>query len=94
MDASMMEHDSHSAYQRAEQVKQRYEAEILARANVVGIGVGLRSRDGVYTDEVALIVLVSKKVVRADLPPEHVLPSELEGVPVDVQEVGDIKSHE
>ncbi len=94
MDASMMEHDSHSAYQRAEQVKQRYEEEILARTNVVGVGVGLRSRDGVFTDEVALIVLVSKKVIKTDLPPEQVLPSELEGVPVDVQEVGDIQSQE
>jgi hypothetical protein len=89
----ILEQDSHSAYQRAEQVKQRYQAEILSKTNVIGVGVGLRSRGGVFTNEVAIIVMVSKKVVRTELPADEVLPTELDGVPVDVQEVGEISAH-
>lgn len=90
----VIEHDSHSAYQRAEQVKQRYQEEILAKANVVGVGVGLRSRAGVFTDEVAIIAMVSKKYLKADLPEEELIPEVIEGVPVDVQEVGEIGLHD
>ena len=54
----MDERDTHSAYQRAGQIKERYEAQIMAKANVVGVGVGLRSRGGRFTDEVALVVMV------------------------------------
>ena len=66
----MDERDTHSAYQRAGQIKERYEAQIMAKANVVGVGVGLRSREGRLTDEVALVVMVSKKYLVADLPAE------------------------
>ncbi len=86
----MVEQDSHSAYQRAEQVKQQYQAELLAKDNVVGVGVGLRSRGGLTTAEVAIIVMVSKKVLKSELPEEQLVPSEIDGVPIDVQEVGDI----
>jgi radical SAM superfamily enzyme len=89
----MMERDPHSAYQHAEQVRQRYQTEILAKANVVGIGVGLRSRGGAITDEVVIVVMVSKKVRFADLSIEDLVPAELDGVPVDVQEVGEIGLH-
>jgi hypothetical protein len=66
----------------------------LTKANVVGVGVGLRSRAGVFTDEVAIIVMVSKKYLSADLTFEDLLPEEIEGVPVDVQEVGEISLHD
>ena len=87
------ERDSHSAYQRAEQVKLRYQADILSKANVVGVGIGLRSRQGKLTEEVAIIVMVTQKKTRAELADEDLVPRDLEGVPVDVQEVGDISTH-
>jgi hypothetical protein len=87
------ERDPHSAYRRAEQVKQRYQAEILTKANVVGIGVGLRSRDGKLTEEVAIIVMVTKKQTRAELLETDLVPREIEGVAVDVQEVGALSTH-
>ena len=92
-DQSLIEHDAHSAYQRAEHVRARYQEALLAKTNVVGVGVGLRSRAGTLTDEVAIIVMVSKKHLRADLSTEDLLPLEIEGVPVDVQEVGEIGPH-
>ena len=93
-DDPMIERDPHSAYQRAEEVKLRYQEEILTKANVVGVGVGLRRRGGVFTDEVAIIVMVSKKRMKVNLSAEELLPEQIEGVPVDVQEVGEIQLHE
>lgn len=79
-----------SAFERAKAVKAAHEAELLAKANVVGVGVGLRQRRGSHTDDVAVVVLVRHKVPRSTLAPEDVIPSEINGMPVDVQEVGEI----
>ncbi len=85
--------DVPATYERVQAVKRVHEAELLGKANVVGIGVGLRQRGGVRTREVALVVMVSQKVPRAQLRPADVIPAELDGVPVDVQEVGEIRVH-
>jgi len=82
------------AYQRAVAAKQAHEAELLRKANVVGIGIGLRSARGVQTGEVALIVLVRRKIPPSQLAAEDRIPAQLEGVPVDVQEVGDVTAHD
>jgi hypothetical protein len=38
------------------------------------------------------VVLVTQKLPEAALAPKDVIPAEIEGVPVDVQEVGTIKA--
>jgi hypothetical protein len=87
------ETDLDSAYRRAQTVRERYQAELMSKANVVGVGVGLRNAAGENTQEIALVVLVSKKVPRAQLAERDLVPQVLEGVPVDVQEVGEINAH-
>ncbi len=82
-----------AAYEKAQAVKRVHEDELMGKANVVGVGVGLRQRGGVRTREVALVVMVRRKVPRAQLAPADVIPTEIEGVPVDVQEVGEIVAH-
>jgi len=77
---------------RAQVVKQAHEAQLLGKANVVGVGVGLRSQGGELGREVAIVVMVTKKVPHQQLAPEDVLPGEIEGIPVDVQEVGEIRT--
>ena len=81
-----------AAVERAQAVKHTHQAALLAKANVVGVGVGLIHRNGQRTDQVGLIVMVDEKIPRARLAPEDVLPSEIEGVPVDVREVGRVKA--
>lgn len=78
------------SYEKAREVKQRVEAQLLSLANVVGVGVGLRQKSGEFTDEVALIVMVKKKVNEDELTPEDVVPQEIDGIVVDIQEVGEI----
>ena len=88
-----MERDSHSDFQRAVEVKELHEESLLAKENVVGVGVGIRKREGVYTGEVAVIVMVRRKLPRIEIPEDDLLPEEIDGIPIDVQEVGAIDAH-
>jgi hypothetical protein len=75
-------------------VKTNHEQELLKKANVVGVGIGLRKRGGKYTDEPAIVVSVTRKVPRSMLDPDDVIPPQLEGVPVDVQAIGEPRAFE
>lgn len=77
--------------EKAQAVKQAHEAELLNMPNVVGVGVGLCMRGGKPTDKVGLIVLVRRKVPAWQLDPSDIIPNEIKSVPVDVQEVGEIR---
>ena len=79
-------------YQKAIAVKEKHETALLNKANVTGVGVGLRMRAGELTDEVVLVVMVTRKVPRAQLAPDDFVPPEIEGVPVDIQEVGHVRA--
>jgi hypothetical protein len=72
-------------------LKDQVECELLKKANVVGVGVGLRQKGGESTGEVALIVMVRKKVSNSKLAPEDQIPMEINDIPIDVLEVGDLR---
>ncbi len=78
---------------QAIRVKQTHEAELLAKANVLGVGVGLSRLRGETGEVVAIVVLVKRKVPASELPSTDVIPSHLEGVPVEVREVGEAVAH-
>jgi hypothetical protein len=80
--------------QKAMVVKRTHQAELMTKANVVGVGIGFRSQRGVPTDQVALVVMVNRKVPKSKLKPKDLLPLEIEGIPVDVQEVGELKAQD
>ncbi len=83
---------SEPAMQRAQEVKRRHEAGLMRKANVVGVGIGFRTRGGQRTDEVCIVVSVKKKVPAPELKPSDVLPTSIEGVPIDVIETGPIRA--
>jgi len=89
----MAEQNHDALIERIQAVKAAHEDELLAKANVIGVGVGLRRRGGELLDEPALVVLVSQKVPRTQLADEDFVPNMIDGVPVDVQEVGFVRSH-
>ena len=74
--------------QQALAVKARHESQLMQKANVVGVGVGFRERSGQLTDEIALVVNVTRKLPSDQLNPEDLIPQQIEGVPVDVRETG------
>ena len=82
--------DHQEAVTRIQAVKEAHEQKLLAKANVVGVGIGLRQRNKHRSDEVVLVVMVAKKVARARLAPDDIIPREIDGVPVDIQAVGQI----
>ncbi|NDJ54791.1 MAG: hypothetical protein GYB68_17110 [Chloroflexi bacterium] len=76
--------------EHALRVKQENEDRLLAKAGVIGVGVGLRQRAGHFEDEVCLVVSVRHKLPADQLTDQDLLPPHIDGVPVDVQEVGDV----
>ncbi len=71
-------------------VKQKHGVKMMAKKNVVGLGVGYKETKGVKTDRMALVVMVTKKVSAEQLKKRDVIPAEIEGVITDVIEVGEI----
>ncbi len=74
------------------QVKAKYEAVLLSKKNVVGVGIGFREIGGQMTDQMALIVSVTKKLPAGELSAADQIPTAIEDVPVDVKEVGEIRA--
>jgi hypothetical protein len=74
--------------EKARIVKDVHKQWLMNHANVVGVGIGLRQQGGKPTEDVAIVVMVRKKLPAAQLAPRDILPSMLEGVPLDVQETG------
>jgi hypothetical protein len=70
--------------------------DIESRANVVGTCRGPKRVDDRPTDEECLVVLVRRKLPKAQLDPEDVIPETVdvdgETISTDVQEVGDLRS--
>jgi hypothetical protein len=79
------------ATQRAQAVKQAYASLLMSKANVVGVGVGFCQRAGERTGEIGLVVMVDRKLEASLINPQDMIPTEIDGVPVDVQEVGDLR---
>jgi hypothetical protein len=69
-------------------IMQTHRDELLNLPNVVGLGIGLCQTGGKWTNTVALIVMVTQKLPLEALSAEQRIPSEIDGVPVDVQETG------
>jgi hypothetical protein len=84
---------SQEFYDRIREVKKAHEDELLSKENVVGVGIGYRQAGGEATPDLALVVMVSRKLPAAQLAEEDLIPNSIEGIPVDVQEVGQITIH-
>jgi hypothetical protein len=86
------ENDPQLTSKRLLAVKKAYEKDLMAKPNVVGVGVGYRTLAGKPTDTIALVVMVEQKLPLSHLDPEDRIPNYIEGIPVDVQEVGKISA--
>jgi len=61
---------------------------LMSYPNVVGVGIGYARKGEQPTNEPAIIVMVSDKIPVAQLDQHELLPRELDGVRIDVQETG------
>ena len=60
-------------------IKEQYKETILAKPNVVGVGTGYKVVGGVISDDLCIMAMVSKKIPKAGLDPDALVPSELDG---------------
>ena len=95
-DIDMSQHESNQDLRantnKIMKVMQAHKGELLTKPNVVGVAVGFRQVDGQSTETLALVVMVDHKVPQDLLKPDQQIPMTIEGVPIDVQEVGEISA--
>lgn len=72
-------------------IQARHEAELLRYTNVVGVAAGIRTKQGNPTGEHCLVVYVEKKVPKGKLHKNQILPTHIDGVRVDVVEIGKVE---
>ncbi len=72
---------------KIEAVLRKHEDALLAYPNVNGVGIGERAGRPVIK------VMVIRKVPESSLPPDQILPKELEGFALDVEEIGEVTAH-
>ena len=77
---------------RVVEVRQLHEAALLALDGVVGVAESYKVKAGKPTKEWAVIVLVEEKRRKSDVGKSDLVPAELDGVPTDVVEVGEIEA--
>lgn len=85
--------DLKATTERIMAVMQNHKGELLSKPNVVGVAVGFRQINGESTQELALVVMVHQKVPEKLLSPEQKIPVAIEGIPIDVQEIGEITAY-
>ena len=71
-------------------IKERHKAALFQKANVVGVGIGFKETRAKRTEQLSVVVLVKQKLPSGQLRPEDLVPPEIEGVPTDVWEVGEL----
>ena len=77
---------------QAMQAQERFEPQLLLKANVVGVAVGYKASKGEQSGDLSVVVLVQQKKPLAALAVEDVIPPELDGMQTDVYEVGLLKA--
>jgi hypothetical protein len=80
------------------EVKKKHTKELFNKKNVCGTAVGKKWVEGMPTDEPAILVFVQKKVkydpnAISAFAAEDLVPPEIDGIPTDVIEVGDLVKH-
>ena len=73
-------------------VQAKHEKALLARPNVVSVGIGYKTEGNKATGELALIAGVSEKMPSIQLMSKHLAPRSIDGCPIDVVQVGYIST--
>jgi hypothetical protein len=77
---------------QVKQAKDLHKERILSKPNVVGVGLGYKETRGKKTDELCVVALVRRKVPEAGLQPSDLVPREVDGIPTDVMDVGELRA--
>jgi hypothetical protein len=64
----------------------------MSKPNVVGVGIGYKVTEGLVTDELCIVTMVSRKVPSGELSTEALISEQLDGVATDVVQVGVLRA--
>lgn len=67
-------------------IKRRHEDELLQYDGVHAVSIGYKITDNIQTEELAIVIHTVDKKALDELPPDQIIPSEIEGVSTDVVE--------
>ena len=73
-------------------VKEQSQSLLLSKPNVIGVGMGYKEIAGVHTEDLCVVALVRRKIPRAGLAVEEMVPTEVNGIKTDVLNVGDVRA--
>lgn len=79
-------------FNQLQAVQRLYQAQLMAKAGVIGVGIGLKESGGRITDQLALVALVERKQPEAALSADDQVPRQLDGLITDVREVGVLRA--
>lgn len=82
------QHEEDATIAHLNHVLEVHGAQLMQKPNVIGVGIGFRQVAGELTEERCLVVMVSQKLPEAQVSAEDAIPTEIDGAPVDVQEMG------
>ena len=88
----MAQNDIETQVIKAQAAKDQNEESLLAKPNVIGVGIGFKESKGKETDEVCVSVYVEEKVGRKSLSSADMVPNSCDGMTTDVREVGHIEA--
>lgn len=78
--------------EEVKKVREKHEASLMKREGVVGCAAGYKQVGGKKTDELCVVCFVVQKKPEEELRKQDVIPKNIEGVPTDVVESGEIRA--
>ena len=76
---------------QARQISRSHSETLLAKPNVVAVGIGYQEGS---TTELVLVVMVNRKLPESALAGDEIVPREIDGLRVEVREVGEVSAQE
>ncbi|MEL6152247.1 MAG: hypothetical protein AAFV33_02835 [Chloroflexota bacterium] len=83
-----MPEDNRPTDDKLTEVQAKYADMLMNKPNVIGVAIGFIYEDGILTEKKGIVVMVQEKLPDSQVPPKDRIPTELDGVRVDVQEFG------
>jgi hypothetical protein len=77
-----------ATFEELKKVQTSYEADLLSKTGVHGVGIGYKTVAGKPTDQLSIVVLVDDKLAPDELSAEDMIPPDIAGVATDVVEHG------
>lgn len=85
----LSDEEREAQFARATAVQAKVAEDLMNLPHVVGVGIGIAQKNGVYTGEIAVVVMVDEKLPAAQLADEDLIPEEIDGIRIDVQQTGE-----